>query len=77
MDRVSIFFFFFFTFFDHFYVFDRKSDKGHSHLTKYNFDSVAISSFLIKFYGIDFVSKLCPYYAYCDIIMTLRYGRRH
>ena len=25
---------FFLFFFGHFYVFDRKSDKGHSHLTK-------------------------------------------
>ena len=29
---------FFFFFFCHFYVFDRKFDKGHSHLTKWNFD---------------------------------------
>ena len=28
---------------------------------KMKFDSVATSSFLIKFYGIDFVSKLNPY----------------
>ena len=69
------------------------------------FDSVAISSFLKKFYGIDFVSKLSPYQkfekfdfflvqkcweinlpttsilldddAYCDVIMTSRYGSRH
>ena len=45
----------------HFYVFDGKFDNGHSHLTKWNFDSVEISSFLIKFHGIDFVSKVCPY----------------
>ena len=44
-------------FFGHFYVFDRKFDKGHSRLTKWNFDSIEISSF----YGIYFVSKVCPY----------------
>ena len=49
----------FLRFFGHFYVFDRKSDKGHSHLTKRNFDSVAISSFHIKFYETGFISKLC------------------
>ena len=58
------FFFFFLTFFGHFYVFDKKIDKGHSHLTKWHFDSVAISSFLIKLYGIDFVSKLYPNYKF-------------
>ena len=37
MGRVAIL-----TFFGSFYVFDRKFDKGHSHLTKLNFDSVEI-----------------------------------
>ena len=46
-------------FFGHFKVFDRKFDKGHSHLTNRNFDSVEIWSFPIKFYRIDFVRKLC------------------
>ena len=55
MGRVAIF-----TFFGNFYVFDHKFDKGHSHLTKWNFDSVEIWSFLIDFYGIHFVSKVCP-----------------
>ena len=41
--------------------FDRKCDKGHSQLTKRNFDSVEIWSFPIKFYKIDFVSKPCPW----------------
>ena len=46
MGRVAIFdvfiflFIYFIYFFFHFYVFDRKFDKGHSHLTKWNFDSV-------------------------------------
>ena len=35
--------------------------EGHSHLTKRKFDSVEILSFPIKFYRIDFVSKLCPW----------------
>ena len=29
-------------FFCHFYLFDHKFDKGHSHLTKRSFDSVEI-----------------------------------
>ena len=58
MSKVAIFFF---TLFGHFYVFDRKFDKGHSHLTKLNFDSVEISSFLITFYGGYFVCKVYPY----------------
>ena len=44
-----------------FKIFDRKFDKGHSHLTKRNFDSVENWSVPIKFYWIDFVSKLCPW----------------
>ena len=69
MGRVA-FFFFFLTFFGHFYVFDKKFDKGHSHITKWNFDSVAISSFLIKLYGIDFVSKLYPNYKFENFIVV-------
>ena len=38
MGRVAIFFYVF----CHFYVFDRKFGKGHSHLLKCNFDSVEI-----------------------------------
>ena len=57
MGTVAIFFFFLG---GHFYVFDRKFDKGHSHLTKRNFDIVEIWSFLIDFYWIHFVSKVCP-----------------
>ena len=35
MDKVAIYFVFvFLRSFGHFYVFDKKSDKGHSHLTK-------------------------------------------
>ena len=47
--------------FGRFSIFDRKFDKGNNHLTKQNFDSVEIWSFPIKFYRIDFVSKLCPW----------------
>ena len=54
MGRVAIF-----DIFGHFYTFDRKFDKGHSHLTKWNFDSVEIWSFLIYFYAIYIVSKVC------------------
>ena len=53
-DRVVILF----IFLGHFYVFDRKLVKGHSHLTKWNFYRVEVSPFLIKFYGIDFASEL-------------------
>ena len=56
MGRVAIFL----RVFGHFYVFNRKFDKGHSHLTKWSFDSVEIWLFLIHFYGINFVSKVCP-----------------
>ena len=45
--------------FGRFEVFDRKFDKGHSHLTKQNFDSDEIWLFRIKFYRINIVSKLC------------------
>ena len=44
MDRVANFWRF-----GHFYIFYRKFDKGHSHLTKWNFDSVEIWSFFIDF----------------------------
>ena len=37
------------------------TDQGHSHGTKQKFDSVEIWSFPIKFYRVDFVSKLCPW----------------
>ena len=57
MGRIAIFGHFLFIFF----VFDRRFGKGHSHLTKWNFDSVEIWSFLINFYGIHFISKVCPW----------------
>ena len=62
LGRVAIFYgFFFFVFvfcfflFCHFYVFD--------------FDNIEITSFLIKFYGLYFVSNVCPYSK--DIVLSL------
>ena len=70
MDRVAIFIFFYF--FNVFWSFLRlwskisqeaqpPSEMKFWQCCDWNFDSAAISSFLIKFYGTDFVSKLCPY----------------